>query len=103
MKKILRNSAIATVFLGGGYLFYSNEPVRRKAERIYTFRDYRKGISGAYPEMVIVHGSDPERMARAAIERLGGMERFVKPGERVLIKPNAGWDRQPELAATTNP
>jgi uncharacterized protein (DUF362 family) len=42
-------------------------------------------------------------MARAASEVLGGMSRFISPGDRVLIKPNVGWDRQPELAANTNP
>lgn len=103
VRRLIETSAVATAFLGGGYLLYSDEPVRRKRERIYTFKDYRAGISGAYTEMVIVHGNNPGKMARAAIERLGGMKRFLRPGERVLIKPNAGWDRQPELAATTNP
>jgi len=37
------------------------------------------------------------------LEMLGGMERFVKPGDKVLLKPNAAWDRQPEQAANTNP
>jgi uncharacterized protein (DUF362 family) len=31
------------------------------------------------------------------------MERFVRPGESVLIKPNIGWDRLPEQAANTDP
>ncbi|MFH1177646.1 MAG: DUF362 domain-containing protein, partial [Acidobacteriota bacterium] len=30
-------------------------------------------------------------------------ERFVGRGERVLIKPNIGWDRLPEQAANTDP
>jgi len=40
---------------------------------------------------------------REAIARLGGIGRFVQKGDRVLIKPNVGWDRQPEQAANTNP
>jgi uncharacterized protein (DUF362 family) len=28
---------------------------------------------------------------------------FVKPGDRVMIKPNVAWKRIPEQAATTNP
>jgi uncharacterized protein (DUF362 family) len=31
------------------------------------------------------------------------MGRFVKKGDVVLIKPNIGWARRPEVAATTNP
>jgi uncharacterized protein (DUF362 family) len=38
-----------------------------------------------------------------AIEVLGGIERFVKPGQRVLIKPNVAFARAPGLGATTHP
>lgn len=41
--------------------------------------------------LVRCHDYDPERVARAIagqFERLGGIERFVKPGDTVLIKPN---------------
>ena len=86
-----------------GYLFYSNEPVRRRDERIYTFKDYRVVDSKVYPKLSIVHGKDVEKMARAAIGKLGGISRFISPGETVLIKPNVGWDRQPEQAANTSP
>ncbi len=34
---------------------------------------------------------------------MGGIEAFVKPGERVAIKPNCAWDRTAEQAANTNP
>lgn len=42
-------------------------------------------------------------MTKKAIEALGGMQRFVKEGEVVWVKPNIGWDRTPEQAANTNP
>ena len=57
----------------------------------------------ALPEMAIIEGEDPAQLARAAIEELGGMNRFVSRGEVVLVKPNIGWDRTPEQAANTNP
>ncbi len=41
--------------------------------------------------------------ARRAVELLGGMGRFVRPGQRVVVKPNIGWDRTPEQAANTHP
>ena len=37
------------------------------------------------------------------LEPLGGMGRFVKPGERVLIKPNLLSANPPEAAVTTHP
>jgi uncharacterized protein (DUF362 family)/Pyruvate/2-oxoacid:ferredoxin oxidoreductase delta subunit len=37
------------------------------------------------------------------LEPLGGMERFVKPGERVLLKPNMLSAKPPEAAVTTHP
>jgi uncharacterized protein (DUF362 family) len=86
-----------------GYSFYSDDPVRRRSEKIFTFKNYRVAGSNEHPVMVIVHGKDVNKMARAAIEKLGGMSRFVTSGDRVLIKPNVGWDRQPEQAANTNP
>ena len=37
------------------------------------------------------------------LEPLGGMAAFVKPGERVLIKPNMLSAKPPEAAVTTHP
>jgi uncharacterized protein (DUF362 family) len=54
-------------------------------------------------DLVAVKGDDPAAITRKAIESLGGMQKFVKPGATVLIKPNIGWDRAPEFAANTNP
>jgi uncharacterized protein (DUF362 family)/Pyruvate/2-oxoacid:ferredoxin oxidoreductase delta subunit len=38
-----------------------------------------------------------------AVNRLGGMQTFVKPGERVLIKPNLLKAMPPQAAVTTHP
>ena len=57
-----------------------------------------------YPDLVVVRGGDPESLARKALESLGGMKRFVKKGDNVIIKPNIGPAmRTYEYAATTNP
>ena len=43
-------------------------------------------------------------MVQAALKALGGIERFVRSGDDVIIKPNIGWgDYSYEYAATTNP
>ncbi len=38
-----------------------------------------------------------------AVDLLGGMKKFVNPGERVLIKPNLLKARRPDEAVTTHP
>lgn len=55
------------------------------------------------PDMVAVKDGEPAPMFDLAIKELGGMKRFVKPGQTVVIKPNIGWDKTPEYAANTNP
>uniref|UniRef100_C6E8I7 DUF362 domain-containing protein n=1 Tax=Geobacter sp. (strain M21) TaxID=443144 RepID=C6E8I7_GEOSM len=55
------------------------------------------------PLVAVSQGSDHAAAARRAIAALGGMQRFVKAGQTVVVKPNIGWDRAPEFAATTNP
>ncbi len=59
-------------------------------------------LSGG-PTMSVVKGADVRAITRRAIEELGGMGAFVGNRDKVLIKPNIGWDRVPAQAATTNP
>jgi uncharacterized protein (DUF362 family) len=42
-------------------------------------------------------------MCDQALRMLGGMGAFVKKGQRVLVKPNIGWDVPPERGANTHP
>ena len=53
--------------------------------------------------MSIVKGPNRVKTVNEAIELLGGIERFVKPGETVAIKPNVAFASPPMLGATANP
>ncbi len=54
--------------------------------------------------LAAAHGEDVEAVVKAALAALGGIERFVKQGHDVIIKPNICVDyHTPEYAATTNP
>ena len=53
--------------------------------------------------MSIVRGSDRVKTVQVAFRSLGGMEAFVKPGDRVLLKVNAAFASPPMLSATTHP
>jgi uncharacterized protein (DUF362 family) len=54
-------------------------------------------------DLVAVKGDNPVAMYRRGIQEMGGMGKFVKKGQTVVIKPNIGWDVTPERAANTNP
>lgn len=55
------------------------------------------------PLLGVASGSDYSLAVRRAIEAVGGIGQFVKTGDRVVIKPNIGWDRSPEQGANTHP
>jgi uncharacterized protein (DUF362 family) len=60
--------------------------------------------SGAGPfDLTAVMGGEPDVMFDKAIASMGGIEKFVKKGQTVVVKPNIGWDTTPERAANTNP
>ncbi|MCP4604959.1 MAG: DUF362 domain-containing protein [Proteobacteria bacterium] len=65
-------------------------------------RNFRTGLEDSGSVLAIGRG-DATTATRAAINTLGGIERFIRPGDNVVIKPNIGWDRTPIQAANTNP
>ena len=62
----------------------------------------RSALADVRPDIAVAKGS-PAAAARAAVDLLGGMGRFVKAGDKVVIKPNMSFARSPEEAANTHP
>jgi uncharacterized protein (DUF362 family) len=62
-------------------------------------------LAAERPQSVLslAKGEDYSALVARVLAPLGGMGRFVRPGDRVVVKPNIGWDRSPELGATTHP
>ncbi len=54
-------------------------------------------------DLVAVKGGEPDMMFDAGIKALGGMKAFVNKGDKVVVKPNIGWDVSPERGGDTNP
>ncbi len=104
--------------------------MKRKEEKILgttiTRRDFIKGSVGtafllglsnfswaevfgpfekeeSFPDLAVITNGTPALMTRKAMELLGGMKKFVSKGDIVVVKPNIGWDRNPQQAADTNP
>lgn len=97
----LSSTALAAAAVGAGALvFHDRRVVAGDAPPV---PDWRLGAPAATPKAAAAHGADPATNVRRAVAALGGMERFVRKGETVIIKPNIGWDRLPEQAANTNP
>ncbi|MBN1900047.1 DUF362 domain-containing protein [Candidatus Sumerlaeota bacterium] len=53
--------------------------------------------------LAIVSGENRKLTLEKAIDALGGIGRFIKKGDRVLIKVNAAFATPPVLCATTHP
>ena len=55
------------------------------------------------PLVTHAKGKDYYKLVAQVLEPLGTISKFVKIGDRVVIKPNMAWDRNPAQAANTHP
>ncbi len=55
------------------------------------------------PDLVEVGGTDVPAMVKAAVDALGGIGKFVRAGDYVVLKPNAGFANPAAWGSTTNP
>ena len=62
-----------------------------------------KRVGAPALDLVVVRNGEPDVLVREALAALGGMQRFIARGDRVVLKPNIGFNRVPEQAANTNP
>jgi len=53
-------------------------------------------------DLAVISG-EPVASTKKALEAIGGISRFVKKGQRVVLKPNMSFTRTPEFGATTHP
>jgi uncharacterized protein (DUF362 family) len=107
-RKFLARTAKAGVSIAAAgtlsYLLYDATGPKPRAETVelVTLPDFsiphRVGQT-----MSVVKGPDRTKTVDKAIKLLGGIERFVKPGEIVAIKPNVAFASPPMLGATANP
>lgn len=67
----------------------------------------RKPVDGQdkrrFADLAVAEGGSPGENTEKAIAALGGMARFVRKGDRVVVKPNILSAREPQYAITTNP
>ena len=85
-------------------------------------KDYAAAAMPSRPSLVAVHSApldaaqysskDEElraredqafKMVKRGLDEMGGVDRFIKKGDVVVLKPNVAFDKNPDLAATTQP
>ncbi len=59
-------------------------------------------LAAGVPDVVVAKGTQA-LATRAAVTALGGMGRFVRRGDRVVIKPNMSFPRPPDAGTNTHP
>lgn len=86
------------------YLLYDNKGPRPgiNTDKLVTLPHFSVAHR-AGQTMSIIKGPDRVKTVDKAIGLLGGIERFVKPGETVAIKPNVAFASPPILGATARP
>ena len=92
-RHFLRNSLGASV-AAGAFLSFGG------SQKILAGKPVPAGPSY---DLIAVMNGEPEEMFDMGIQALGGMGSFVSPGQKVLVKPNIGWDVVPEKGGNTNP
>jgi uncharacterized protein (DUF362 family) len=54
-------------------------------------------------DLAVVTGDSPVKNCLAAVEALGGFGKFVRSGDKVVVKPNPVGSNRPERAINTHP
>jgi len=91
------------VITGGTGLFFHNRESVAYQQLVATTTDFTVPADPKLPVLTLAENQDHIAALQASLDAIGGIERFVKKGEKVTIKPNIGWDRTPEQGADTNP
>ena len=99
--RIGATSAAALAAVGGGLWLLNRDP--KGPENLVVIPDHAVSRAEGSVQMAIARGKDPTVNTQKALAALGGMEAFIKRGDKVVVKPNVGWNRRAEQAANTTP
>jgi uncharacterized protein (DUF362 family) len=65
--------------------------------------DFEVPFDPNLPRVTLAKNIDHVDALRSALDAIGGIGRFIRKGERVLLKPNVAHIRTPEQGVNTNP
>ncbi len=86
-----------------GYGFYDPDGPKALSEtpEAQPFPDF--SVAGTKDRICMVKEGDRTKALGLAVEAMGGIENFIRKGDRVLLKVNAAFASPPILSATTHP
>jgi uncharacterized protein (DUF362 family) len=108
-KRIAGASVAAAAAAGGAAWLYKANPAlitnwsEGKTAASLTLPDFSINLPADAVRLAIAHGPDPAALLPPALNALGGVERFIKKGDVVIVKPNVAFSSAPMIGATTNP
>ncbi|MGA3268261.1 MAG: DUF362 domain-containing protein [Verrucomicrobiota bacterium] len=85
----------------GLWLHDNHGPSGRPSAATVSLPDFSLPSPG--PKMSIVTGADRVKTVNRALAALGGIGRFIKAGDRVVLKVNAAFASPAALSATSHP
>ena len=103
LRRLAGLTGLSASAAGVGYWLHSRNQSPNQPPVIRQNRNFNVAPDARFPEVAVIRGREPRALVDAAIETLGGIERFISRGDVVVVKPNISWDRTPEQAANTNP
>jgi len=112
MEPLNRSEFVKLIALGGAGIAVLGGPERALAALARADNDLdRAALDGdvvaahaaAGKILAVAHGTSAGTNTKKAIAAIGGMRKFVSPGDVVVIKPNIGHPRAPKYAVTTSP
>jgi uncharacterized protein (DUF362 family) len=101
MRAAKAGAAIVAAGGAGLWLHDRKGPSANIVSKTVSLPDF--SLPSAGPEMSIVTGADRVKTVNRALAALGGIERFIKSGDRVVLKVNAAFASPPALSATSHP
>lgn len=100
-RAVQAGTAVAAVAGTGLWLHDSTGPSARSSSNLVSIPDF--SIAAAGRRMSIVTGTDRVKTVNRALQALGGINQFIRRGDRVILKVNAAFASPPALGATANP
>jgi uncharacterized protein (DUF362 family) len=70
---------------------------------VFQLRELQAGEAEKKPDLSAVKSASPGRGVLSAIEAMGGIGKFVKSGDVVIVKPNMAFPNPPDWGSTTSP
>ncbi len=111
---LLRGAALGGATAAGAYLAAApgDLPLSRRdptglrgmpVEIPFTLPDFTVAPGPGAADVGLGRGGDTLELLRKALDAVGGLTHYIRPGDIVLVKPNVAFDRSPILGATSNP